>query len=285
MRVDGEPAAGWARVPSGATLEVGHSLLQIGYTHAPPIGSAWVYAPLDDGSPELERFARDAAVAAAAARRSVRRTPTSVVLGLGASAIPVEVRDRDGVPLAAEGVGDAAHAALLRATTSPSPLQIDLADHQRLAVVAPDPDSVVAGITAQLSGRERARLVVVPAGDAARFGERPVIVLTHDVDEVPAWCGSLIEVGETWRAVWTPDLDRREQFVRLHARGRSPQRAAASEPGAASIDPPIDRRADPIHGSPCGVFRSGRRPLGVRRSGESGDRGPCRPPAPCHCWA
>ena len=292
VRIDGEPVAGWVRVPTGATLEVGHSLLQVGSTVALPTGSSWVYAPLDDGSPELERFTRDAVVAAAVARRSTRRTATSVVLGLGASVTPIEVRDRDGVPVSVGGVGDAAHAALLGATTSPSPLEIDLADHPCLAVVAPDPRSVADALTTQLSGRARARLVVVPAGDASRFGGRTVVVLADAVDDVPAWCRSLLEVGETWRAVWTPDLDRPDRFVRLHARGRSQHRAAAAERADVSPERAPDRRGDRSHpaGDSCELFGADRLPIGVRRSGEGGDPDPCRPPhhpgsaaSPCRC--
>jgi hypothetical protein len=38
----------------------------------------------------------------------------------------------------------------------------------------------------------------------------------------------LLEIGARWRARWTPDLSRPDEFVRLHAAGRAVQLGCSS---------------------------------------------------------
>ncbi len=240
IRVDGRPVrSSWTIVPNPSRIVIGATLLSVGQNGSIRRGESTagggrrsVLAPIRDDHVELDRFARDLAAVAVVCDDAVRlATPTDVVLGVGERRRPIDLHDAAGAPVLPGALAHIAQAIHDRATVTTGPVVTTLHDEACVAVAAADADRVVASILGQLDDVERARVLVVGADELADFGVppgigRPVLVRLSDGDPPPA-CTSLLEVGDTWRATWWPELLDGATATRgtsLHAAGVSPRR-------------------------------------------------------------
>jgi hypothetical protein len=218
--VDGECADG--RTAVRRVVEVGDSRLELKSQPAetdPPPAAPLVLAECPDPVAALSE--------AAGVRRRLhvhRAAGPGVSLGVGTVRLPIELVDVTG------GFAVELHALLTRAEW-----------HEGLPVLVDVEGRSVIGLVDDHPGQPRARAVARSIAHQTRSGHQTApgcqrigdqngveLVIAAPGEPVLERCTALLEIGARWRARWTPDLDRPDEFVRLHAAGR------AAQPGCSS---------------------------------------------------